>query len=74
MNAHALIDTIRPDWPAESAVRVVSHFGDMRFVEVTSMTGPDEGWSLQLDIDQAQALAESIRLAAVRAGRPSSPE
>lgn len=71
MNDHVLIDTIRPDWPAESAVRVVSHFGDLRFVEVTSMTGPDESWSLQLDVDQAHALGESIRLAAVTAGRAS---
>lgn len=49
MTTAEFIDTIRPDHPAESVVRVVGHYGDMRFVEVTSMTGPDEGWCLQLD-------------------------
>ena len=40
MYDHARIDTIRPDYPAEAAVRVLAHWGDLEFVEVTSMTGP----------------------------------
>jgi hypothetical protein len=61
---HALIDTIRPDWPADSRIRVIAHRGDVRFIELTSMSGNTEGWSVQLDAEQARALGESLRLAA----------
>lgn len=64
MNSHALIDTIRPDHPADSHIRVIAHHGDLSFVEVTSMTGAVENWSLQLDAEQARALGDSLRLAA----------
>jgi len=69
MYHHDLTDTIRPDYPAESAVRVLAHWGDLEFVEVTSMTGPDEDWTLQLDREQAQALADSLRYALARIDR-----
>ena len=42
MYHHALMDTIRPDHPADSAVRVLAHWGDMSFVQLTSMTGNTE--------------------------------
>lgn len=61
---HALIDVVRPDWPADSRIRVIAYRGDMAFIEMTSMTGAVENWSLQLDAEQARALGESLRLAA----------
>lgn len=66
MQDHALIDTIRPDWPAESSIRVVAHWGGMEFVEVTGITGIDEDWTLQLDRTQAQDLADALRHALAR--------
>src|SRR5699024_2144998 len=66
---HDLPDATRPDYPAESAVRVLAHWGDLECVEVTSMTGPDEDWTLQLDREQAQALADSLRYALARIDR-----
>lgn len=69
MYAHALIDTIRPDHPAEDAVRVLAHWGGMEFVEVTSMTGPGENWTLQLDREQAQNLADALGFALARIDR-----
>lgn len=69
MYDHARIDTIRPDYPAEAAVRVLAHWGDLEFVEVTSMTGPAEDWTLQLDREQARALADALRFALDRIDR-----
>ena len=63
MYHHALMDTIRPDHPAESAVRVLAHWGDMSFVQLTSMTGNTEDWTLQLDREQAEALMGSLQTA-----------
>ncbi len=66
---HVLIDTVRPDHPAKSSVRVIAHHGDLSFVEVTSISGPHEDWCLQLDPDTADALAESLNIAATAARR-----
>ena len=69
MYDHARIDTIRPDHPAEAAVHVLAHWGDLEFVEVTSVTGPAEDWSLQLDREQARALADALQIALDRIDR-----
>lgn len=69
MYHHDLTDTIRPDHPAEAAVRVLAHWGGLEFVEVTSMTGPDEDWTLQLDREQARALADALQIALDRIDR-----
>ncbi|EYT54389.1 hypothetical protein DQ226_13970 [Dietzia maris] len=64
-----LIDTIRPDHPAGSALRILAHWGGLEFVQLTSMTGPDEDWTIQLDRDQTAALADSLRFALARLDR-----
>jgi hypothetical protein len=63
------IDTVRPDHPAESALHVRAHCGDVEFVELTSITGPDEDWCVQLSWDQAETLAAALRLALTRIDR-----
>lgn len=60
-NHHRLLDVIQPDHPAESVVRVIAHSGEMEFVEITSMTGSAEDWSLQLNWNQAQDLADALQ-------------
>lgn len=67
MNNQELIATIRPDWPAESNIRVISHWGGLAFVEMTSVTRSDEDWTVQLDRTQAQALIDALQEALRRA-------
>lgn len=63
------IDTVRPDYPAESTLHVRAHGRDVEFVELTSITDDDEDWSVQLSADQAETLADALRLALTRIDR-----